>query len=108
MSEAANWVRVARVAELAEGEMAAKEVQGTKIALFHLDDGSWHATANICTHAFALLTDGWLEGDVIECPLHAGRFDVRGGQALCAPVTEDIATYPVRIEGSDVLVGLPA
>ena len=108
MGESANWVRVAVVKQVRAGEMLAAEAGGKKIAIFHLDDGSWHATDNVCTHAFALLTEGWLEGDSVECPLHAGRFDVRTGHAMCAPVETDIAVYPVRVEGADVLVALPA
>jgi nitrite reductase/ring-hydroxylating ferredoxin subunit len=108
MSEGANWVRVAAAKQVRPGEMLGVEAGGRKLALVHLEDGSWHATDNVCTHAFALLTDGWLEGDAIECPLHAGRFDVRSGHALCAPVDKDLATYPVKLDGTEVLVGLPA
>ncbi len=48
--------------------------------------------------------EGWLDGDCIECPLHAGRFEVRTGKALGPPVDEDIKVYPVRIVGNDVQV----
>jgi len=88
--------------------MRGVEVAGRKLAVFHLEDGSWHVIDNVCTHAFALLTDGWLDDTVIECPLHAGRFDVCTGKALSAPVEEDLATYPVRIEADKVMLGLPA
>jgi nitrite reductase/ring-hydroxylating ferredoxin subunit len=108
MTEAANWVRVARTADIPPGEMQAVELPGHQIALFHLEDGTWQATSNVCTHAYAMLTDGWLDGTVIECPLHAGRFDVCTGKAVGAPAEEDLATYPVRVEGDAVMVGLPA
>ncbi len=107
MTEVATWVRVAAAKDIPPGEMLAIEAGGRKVAVFHLDDGSWHAIDNLCTHAYALLTDGWLEGAEIECPLHAGRFDVRTGKALCAPVDEDVATYAVRLDGAEVLLGLP-
>ena len=107
MDDAAKWVRVAAVKQVGAGEMLAVEAGGKPIALFHLEDGSWHATGNVCTHAYAMLTEGWLEGDVIECPLHAGRFDVRTGQAMGAPVEEDLPTYPVKVEGADVFVAVP-
>ncbi len=107
MNEAANWVRVARAGDIPAGEMQAVEAGGKQIALFHTEDGGWHATANVCTHAFALLTDGWLEGTQIECPLHAARFDVCTGKALAPPAEEDLARYPVRLEGDAVLIGLP-
>jgi nitrite reductase/ring-hydroxylating ferredoxin subunit len=106
MDDAANWVRVATVKQIGKGEMFAAEAGGRKIAVFHLDDGSWHAIENVCTHAYALLTEGWLEGDCIECPLHAGRFDVRTGKALSAPVEEDVSTFEVKVEGADVLVAV--
>lgn len=107
MTDAANWVRVASAKQIGAGEMFAAEAGGRKIAVFHLEDGSWSAIENVCTHAYALLTDGWLDGDCIECPLHAGRFDVRTGKALSPPVDEDLPVFPVKVEGGDVLVGLP-
>jgi nitrite reductase/ring-hydroxylating ferredoxin subunit len=108
MSDKGNWVRAASAVEIAPGEMLGVEIGGRKVAIYHLEDGSWHATDNVCTHAFALLTEGWLEGCEIECPLHAGRFDVRTGAGLGAPIEEDIACFPVRLEGEDVMVCLPA
>ena len=106
MSEAGNWVRVAAVADLAEGSMLAVDVNGQNLAIYHLDGGEICATSNVCTHAFAMLTDGWLEGNVIECPLHAGQFDVRTGKGLCPPIEEDLQTFPVKVEGGEILVDL--
>ncbi len=80
---------------------------GTRqIALYNLA-GRFYATDDLCTHAEASLSDGFLEGEEIECPLHQGRFHVPTGRALCIPVTEDVATFPVRVEGDDVLVDVP-
>jgi nitrite reductase/ring-hydroxylating ferredoxin subunit len=107
MADEAKWVRVASAADLAEGEMKPLEVEGRSIALYHLDDGSWCASDNVCTHAFALLTEGWLEGCYIECPLHSGRFDLRNGAGQGAPIEDDLAVYPVRVEGDDVSIQIP-
>jgi naphthalene 1,2-dioxygenase system ferredoxin subunit len=52
------------------------------------------------------MSNGFLEGREIECPLHQGRFDVCTGKALCAPLTENIRTYPVRIDQSRIWVKL--
>ena len=104
MSDSAGWVRVASAADVPAGEMLGVEAGGRQIAVFHLDDGTWAAMDNICTHAEATLTDGYLDGDVIECPLHAGRFEVRTGKAISPPVDIDLRTYPVRLEGADVLL----
>ncbi len=101
-----NWTRVAGVEDVADGEALPVEVMGLQLALYHVGD-DWFCTDNVCTHAFALLTDGWLEEHVIECPLHGGRFDVRSGRGMSAPITEDLQTFVVKIEGNDVLVALP-
>ena len=103
MSDAAQWVTVARLADLGEGEVLGVEIGDKSIALYNVD-GEIFATDNICTHAFANLSDGWLDGDCIECPLHAGRFNVRTGKALGPPVDEDIKVHQVRVVGNDVQV----
>ena len=103
--EAAGWVRAAARSDLAEGEVIGVEVAGHSIALYDAD-GNVFATDNICTHAYACLSDGWLDGEVIECPLHAARFDIRSGKVLDPPATEDLKTYPVRIVDGEIQVRL--
>ena len=103
--EDAGWVRAAARSDLAEGEVIGVEVGGHSIALYHAD-GNLFATDNICTHAYACLSDGWLDGEVIECPLHAARFDIRSGKVLDPPATEDLKTYPVRIVDGEIQVRL--
>ena len=61
-----------------------------------------YATDNLCTHAFAFLSQGWLDGDCIECPLHGGRFEVKTGKALGPPVSDDLKTYKARMQGGDI------
>ena len=102
---AEDWHKVARRSELAEGEIASATVGDKQIAIY-LIGGEVYATDNICTHAYACLSDGYLEDGIIECPLHAGRFEVKTGKALGAPVTVDIAVFAVKLEGDDVLVKL--
>ena len=104
MSEGGEgWVRVARRDELAQGEVIGVEVGGRSIAIYDCD-GQLYATDNICTHAYACLSDGWLDGTVIECPLHAARFDVRTGAVLDPPATEDLKSYPVRVVEGEIEV----
>jgi len=103
--EDAGWVRAAARSDLAEGEVIGVEVAGHSIALYDAD-GNLFATENICTHAYACLSDGWLDGEVIECPLHAARFDIRSGKVLDPPATEDLKTYPVRIVDGEIQVRL--
>jgi nitrite reductase/ring-hydroxylating ferredoxin subunit len=103
MSGTDGWTRLT-AADLPAGEMRAVEVGRTSFAVFHLADGSWHVTSNECTHEYALLTDGWLEGNEVECPLHAAKFDVRTGKAMCAPASVPVKVYSTRIEGDSVMV----
>ena len=98
-----NWIRIAAIDALQDDEAMPVTVGEAKIALYR-SNGHYFATDNICTHALALLSDGYLEDGCIECPLHQARFDIRTGKALCAPATEDVKTWPVKVDGSDVLI----
>jgi naphthalene 1,2-dioxygenase ferredoxin component len=100
-----GWVRAAARSDLAPGDVLGVEISGLSIALYEVD-GSICATDNICTHAYARLSDGWLDGEVIECPLHAARFDVRTGKVLDPPATVDLKTYPVRVVDEEIQVKL--
>jgi nitrite reductase/ring-hydroxylating ferredoxin subunit len=100
-----KWVAVGTRDELAEGAMKGVDVGDLQIAIYNVE-GEIYATDNICTHAFALLTDGFLDGDVIECPLHGGCFKVKTGEGMGPPITEDIKTFPVRISGDTIEVNV--
>jgi 3-phenylpropionate/trans-cinnamate dioxygenase ferredoxin component len=101
-----GWVRVAAKGDVAEGKCLGVRAGGKEIAIFHLPGGEFRATDNVCTHEYALLTEGWLENGCIECPLHAAQFDVRTGKALSAPADIDLAVFQVKVEGDDLLINL--
>jgi naphthalene 1,2-dioxygenase system ferredoxin subunit len=100
-----GWVKAADRAALSDGEVIGVIVAGREIALYEMD-GEVFATDDICTHAYAKLSDGWMEKGEIECPLHAGRFDIKTGKATAPPCVDDIKTYPVRVEGGEIQVKL--
>lgn len=102
----AGWVRVANVSDVAEGQVHSVRVGDREIALYHLAGGDFRATDNVCTHEYALLSDGWLEDGCIECPLHAARFSIVTGKCLAEPGETDLATYEVKVEGGEILVKL--
>src|ERR1700733_5303947 len=81
------------------------EIEGVPVALYQVGD-QVYATHGICTHALAILADGWVEDGKIECPLHQGLFDIRTGKALCAPLVQDLQTYAVKVENNQVFVDL--
>jgi naphthalene 1,2-dioxygenase ferredoxin component len=98
-----NWIDATDESGVPEDDVIGLQVGGRDMALYKVE-GSIFATDNVCTHGHARLCDGFLDGYEIECPLHQGKFDVRNGRAACAPVTEDIRIYPVRIEDGRVFV----
>lgn len=101
-----DWHPVCHLDVLEKDRPFGTQVGATHVALFKLEDGVF-ATHGVCTHAFALLSKGFMEGDTIECPLHEGRFDIRTGKCLARPPVRDLRTYPVKIENGKVFVQLP-
>jgi naphthalene 1,2-dioxygenase system ferredoxin subunit len=103
MFDTEEWIEVARSSDVREGVPFAVEVTGTPVALYRIE-GQLYATSDICTHEEARLTEGFLEGCNIECPLHAACFDVTTGEAF-GPFTDiDLKTYPVRQEQDRVFI----
>jgi naphthalene 1,2-dioxygenase system ferredoxin subunit len=100
-----EWTDAAAVDDVPEDDVIGRIVGGRDLALYNAG-GEIFATDNICTHGHARLCEGFLDGHEIECPLHQGKFDVRTGQPTCAPVTEAIRSYPVKIEGGRVFLAI--
>jgi nitrite reductase/ring-hydroxylating ferredoxin subunit len=100
------YSRVASLADVAPGTGIKVDVGNHYVALFNLG-GTIYAVEAYCSHALALLTEGRVLGDEVECPLHSARFSIKTGKALCEPATENLRTYPVRIEDGTILVGVP-
>ncbi|HEX3971646.1 MAG TPA: Rieske 2Fe-2S domain-containing protein [Stellaceae bacterium] len=96
---------VAKASEFGDGEMKEVTVGAKHIALYNLG-GKFHATDAYCTHGHALLTEGYIDGAIVECPMHGGMFDIPSGKATGAPCTTALATYPVRVEGDTIAIGL--
>jgi toluene monooxygenase electron transfer component len=96
--EASNeWIALCEESELPPGEMRGFDVGGLPpVALFNVG-GCIHATSNICTHNVAVLTDGSFDGQIVECPLHGGSFDVTTGQAVAYPCERGIEKFQVQV-----------
>lgn len=101
-----TWIGLCRADELVSGAMEAFEVGPRRIVLY-LVEGNVYATDNVCSHAFALLTDGWLEDGLVECPLHGAQFDVKTGAVVRGPADCPVQTFQTRIQDGvvEVLVG---
>lgn len=102
-----TWHYVCQETDLVDDDVVGMQVAGKDIAFYRMD-GEVFASANLCTHGNARLSDGFFDAGQIECPLHQGCFDVRSGKALCAPVTMDLEVYEVRCSEGKVYVSLPS
>ena len=102
----AGFVKVAQVSELSPGDMITVDFSGDAVLIANVE-GVIHACDDICSHAYASLSEGDLNGAEVECPLHGAVFNVTTGQALTPPAEDPIKVFQVQIEGDDILVALP-
>jgi nitrite reductase/ring-hydroxylating ferredoxin subunit len=98
-----DWHPVCRVDELGEEEVIAHVVGETAIAVYRLNDG-YYATSDICAHQGASLSEGFIEGQAIECPLHQGRYDIPTGEPISGPACEQLPLYPVSTQDGWIYV----
>lgn len=97
-------VRVARHDEVPAGSATLVVVGGRRICLARTDGGELFAVDDTCTHEEESLSEGWLDGDCIECPAHNSVFDLRTGEALTLPAEDPVATHVVTVEGDDIML----
>ena len=100
------WHPAADANAVGENQVLGVKVAGIPIALYRLD-GEVYATHDICTHEEALLSEGYVDGGCIECPLHQARFNIKTGAVDSAPATEPVKTYPAKVEGGRIFVDIP-
>jgi naphthalene 1,2-dioxygenase ferredoxin component len=99
-----NWILLAAVSEVkSAGGIFGRTVQGVPLAVFEVE-GDYFVTSNRCTHGLARMSGGYLEGYLIECPVHQGLFDIRTGEVKGPPCTEPLPTFPMHREGEDIFV----
>jgi 3-phenylpropionate/trans-cinnamate dioxygenase ferredoxin subunit len=101
-----EYVTIASIDELADGERLIFEIDDLSVALFNLG-GQYYAIADLCSHDDGPVAEGELEGLEIACPRHGARFNMETGEALTLPAVVDIPAYPVRVMGDDIQIGLP-
>ncbi|MBV1900557.1 MAG: non-heme iron oxygenase ferredoxin subunit [Kordiimonadaceae bacterium] len=80
------------------------EVDGYPPLAVYLIDGAFHVTSNTCTHGNAMLTDGFQEGDTIECPFHGGSFCIKTGAAKNLPCEEPLSVYKVQVDEGQIFI----
>ena len=101
----AKLVKIAETNELTPGAGKVVQADGRTLALFNVN-GTFYAIDNTCTHRGGPLSEGTLSEDTVECPWHGATFDVKSGAVKTAPAPTGVKSYPVQLQGTDVLVEL--
>ena len=100
-----EYVEIAPVSELPNGERLFIEVEGKALVIFNVAE-QYFAIGDVCSHDDGPLGDGDLEGFNIVCPRHGGEFDVQTGKAVQMPAVVDIPAYPVKVVDGMIQVGI--
>ena len=98
-----QWTTVCKASDVEEGVPVTARAGAKPVGVFRVGEDIC-ALHDVCSHAFALLSQGFQEEGVIECPLHAARFDIRTGAVLSAPAVEPVQPLEVRIVNGEVQV----
>lgn len=105
-SRTAEFVKVASVDEIPDGEMRGYEVNGVKVGIANVD-GEFHAFHDCCTHQQYTLSDSFLMGERVTCDFHGAQFDLRTGEVLALPATKPLPIFEVEVRGDEIWVAVP-
>lgn len=100
-----KYFKIAKAADLPNGERLFFELDGKPIVLFALN-GEYLAIEDVCTHDSGPVGEGELDGEQIICPRHGARFDIRTGKVLSFPAVTDLKVYKVRVKDEYIEVGM--
>jgi 3-phenylpropionate/trans-cinnamate dioxygenase ferredoxin component len=102
-----EWVKAAPLADLAEGAVLGVEAGGRRLCLARVE-GEVYAVADSCTHRDFPLSVGEVDAArcTVTCEWHGAAFDLRTGEAVCAPATRPVPVYPCRVDGGHVWVAV--
>jgi 3-phenylpropionate/trans-cinnamate dioxygenase ferredoxin subunit len=101
-----GWVLACAADDILPEDVTSFDHAGQTYAIYRSPTDEYFATDGLCTHAQVHLADGYVMGDIIECPKHNGRFNYKTGEAKGAPVCVDLRTYPVKVENGEVFIAL--
>jgi nitrite reductase/ring-hydroxylating ferredoxin subunit len=89
--------------EVADGAALKVETNGLVLAVFNVE-GEFYVTDDTCTHGPGSLSEGYIEGDVVECNFHNGQFNIRTGEIVSPPCMIPVKTYPATVEDGKVVI----
>ena len=106
MNGEATRVRLCRTDDVTAGAILKVETAGLKLAVYNVD-GAFYVTDDACTHGPGSLSEGFLDGEIIECNFHQGCFNVRTGEVVQPPCVVPTRTYTTTIEAGAVFIEVP-
>ena len=98
-------IELCSVGEVAPGAALKVEHGDLTLAVFNVD-GEFHVTDDACTHGPGSLSEGYIEGDVVECNFHNGQFNIKTGEVVAPPCMIPIKTYRTVVEDEKVFIVL--
>ena len=96
-------VELCKADQVAAGTALRIETAGLTVAVFNVD-GQFYVTDDACTHGPGSLSEGFIDGDVVECNFHNGKFDIKTGEIVSPPCMIPVKTYPTVVEGGAVFI----
>ena len=96
-------VELCKADEVAAGAALRVEAGGVTVAVFNID-GEFYVTDDACTHGPGSLSEGYVDGDVIECNFHNGQFNIKTGEVVSPPCMIPVKTYPAKVEAGVVVI----
>lgn len=96
-------IELCKTDEIAPGTAIRVETEGLTLAVFNVD-GEFYVTDDTCTHGPGSLSEGYIDGDVVECNFHNGQFDIKTGEVVSPPCMVPVKTYPVSVESGMVVI----
>jgi nitrite reductase/ring-hydroxylating ferredoxin subunit len=96
-------IELCKADEVAVGTALKVEAQGLTLAVFNVD-GAFYVLDDLCTHGPGSLSEGYIEGDVVECNFHNGQFNIRTGEVVLPPCMIPAKTYPASVENGKVVI----
>jgi nitrite reductase/ring-hydroxylating ferredoxin subunit len=91
--------------DVAVGAALRVEAHGLTLAVFNID-GTFYVTDDQCTHGPGSLSEGFIDGDIVECNFHQGQFNVRTGEVVLPPCIDPVKTYPTTVHDGKVCIDI--
>ena len=98
-----SFQKVAKTTDIPPGQRLVVELDEITVAIFNVD-GDFFCIEDQCTHDNGPVAEGPLDGHTIMCPRHGALFDIRDGSVISMPAVVPIPSYPVKVEGDDILI----